>query len=211
MHISEGVLSAPVLLTGAAMTVAGTAIGLKKIDGDRMAQVGLMASTFFVASLVHVPIGPSAVHLILNGLVGLLLGWAAVPAILVALVLQAVFFQFGGITTLGVNTVIMATPAVIVYYLFRRFIKRNSWHLWVASFSCGAMAVFLGAFLMALALVTTDESFVTVAKLAVIAHVPVMLIEGVITAFCVSFLKKVQPNLLDNGYSIGSKVRVKNG
>ena len=61
--------------------MAGTAVGLKKIDYDRMAQVGLMASTFFVASLVHVPIGPSSVHLILNGLVGLMLGWAAVPAI----------------------------------------------------------------------------------------------------------------------------------
>lgn len=200
MHISEGILSAPVLLTGATITIAGTAIGLKKIDGDRMAQVGLMASTFFVASLVHVPIGPSAVHLILNGLVGLLLGWAAVPAILVALVLQSVFFQFGGITTLGVNTVIMAAPAVMAYYLFGRFVKKNSWQLWIASFCCGALAVLLGACLMALALVTTEESFLTVAKLAVVAHAPVMLIEGVITAFCVSFLKKVQPSLLSNGY-----------
>jgi cobalt/nickel transport system permease protein len=200
MHISEGVLSAPVLLSGAAIAVVGTAIGLKKIDYDRMAQVGLMAATFFVASLVHVPIGLSSVHLILNGLVGLLLGWAAVPAILVALVLQAVFFQFGGITTLGVNTVIMASPAVITYYLFGRFIKKNSLSLWAASFGCGTLAVFLGAFFMALALVTTEENFIPIAKLAIVAHLPVMLIEGVITAFCVSFVKKVQPALLSNGY-----------
>jgi cobalt/nickel transport system permease protein len=39
-----------------------------------------------VASLIHVPIGPSNAHLILNGLVGLLLGWGAFPAILVALI-----------------------------------------------------------------------------------------------------------------------------
>ena len=95
MHISEGVLSGPVLLSGAALAVAGTAIGLKKLDYDQVAKVGMLSAAFFVASLIHVPIGPSNAHLILNGLVGLLLGWAAFPAILVALVLQAVLFQFG--------------------------------------------------------------------------------------------------------------------
>jgi cobalt/nickel transport system permease protein len=77
------------------LVAAGTAIGLKKIDYDHLGRVGILSATFFVASLVHVPIWPSSVHLILNGVVGLLLGWAAFPAILVALLLQAVFFQFG--------------------------------------------------------------------------------------------------------------------
>jgi cobalt/nickel transport system permease protein len=27
----------------------------------------------------------------------------------------------------------------------------------------------------------------------IMAHIPVMLIEGIVTVFCVSFLKKVQP------------------
>ena len=85
MHISEGVLSAPVLLSGAALTAAGTAIGLKNLDYDHIAQVGILSATFFVASLIHVPIGPSSVHLLINGIVGLLLGWAAFPAILVGL------------------------------------------------------------------------------------------------------------------------------
>jgi hypothetical protein len=101
MHISEGVLSGPVLLSGAALAAAGTAIGLKKLDYDQIAKAGMLSGAFFVASLVHVPLGPMSVHLIMNGLVGLLLGWAAFPAILVALALQAVFFQFGGITALG--------------------------------------------------------------------------------------------------------------
>ncbi|MGD8881735.1 MAG: energy-coupling factor ABC transporter permease, partial [Desulfobacterales bacterium] len=92
MHISEGVLSGPVLISGGALTAAGTAIGLKKLDYDRIAQAGILAAAFFVASLIHVPIGPANAHLILNGLVGLLLGWAAFPVILVALVLQAVLF-----------------------------------------------------------------------------------------------------------------------
>jgi len=97
MHISEGVLSGPVLVSGAALAAVGTAIGLKKLDYDHIAQAGILSAAFFVASLIHVPIGPSNAHLILNGLVGLLLGWAAFPVILVALVLQAMLFQFGGI------------------------------------------------------------------------------------------------------------------
>ena len=54
----------------------------------------------------------------------------------------------------------------------------------------------MGALLVAASLLFTEESFFEVAGLAVAAHLPVMIIEGVITAFCVAFLKKVKPELL---------------
>jgi len=196
VHISEGVLSAPVLVSGGVLAAAGTAIGLKKIDYDQLARVGILSATFFVASLVHVPIGPSSVHLIMNGIVGLLLGWAAFPAILVALLLQAVFFQFGGITTLGVNTIIMALPAVICYYLFAPLLHKDRKFLLLAGFGCGFCAVLFGGVIVGLALMFTEENFLKVALLVVTAHIPVMVIEGIVTAFCVAFLKKVQPAML---------------
>ncbi|MFZ1954463.1 MAG: cobalt transporter CbiM [Desulfobacterales bacterium] len=196
MHISEGVLSAPVLVSGGVLAAAGTAIGLKKIDYDHLARVGILSATFFVASLVHVPIGPSSVHLILNGIVGLLLGWAAFPAILVALLLQAVFFQFGGITTLGVNTIIMALPAVICFYLFAPLMHKNQRILLLGGFGCGFCAVLFGAVIVGLSLMFTEENFLAVATLVATAHIPVMIIEGIVTAFCVVFLKKVQPVML---------------
>ena len=126
MHISEGVLSAPVLIGGAALAVAGTAIGLKKIDYDRIMTVAILSAAFFVASLVHVPIGPGSAHLLLNGLLGLMLGWAAFPSILVALLLQAVLFQFGGLTVLGLNTFNMAAPAVFCFYVFRPLLEKGN-------------------------------------------------------------------------------------
>ena len=196
MHISEGVLSAPVLISGGVLAAAGTALGLKKIDYDHIARVGILSATFFVASLVHVPIGPSSVHLIMNGLVGLLLGWAAVPAILVALLLQAVFFQFGGVTTLGVNTVTMALPAIICFYLFSPFMQKSRKVLLLAGFACGFCGVLFGAVLVGLALVFTGKNFLAVAWLVAVANLPIMIIEGIITAFCVAFLKKVQPGML---------------
>ena len=196
MHISEGVLSGPVLISGGVLAAAGTAIGLKKIDYDQLARVGILSATFFVASLVHVPIGPSNVHLIMNGLVGLLLGWAAFPAIMVALLLQGVFFQFGGFTSLGVNTIIMALPAVLCYYMFAPLLHKDRKFLLLAGFGCGFCAVFLGGIIVGLSLLFTEEDFFAVAALVISAHIPVMIIEGIVTAFSVAFLKKVQPAML---------------
>ena len=73
MHISEGVLSPAVLGAGAVLAAAGIVIGLRKLDYDRLMTVAILAAAFFVGSLIHVPIGPSSVHLILNGLLGMLL------------------------------------------------------------------------------------------------------------------------------------------
>ncbi len=196
MHISEGILSGPVLISGGALAAAGTAIGLKKLDYDRIAQAAILSAVFFVASLIHVPIGPANAHLILNGLVGLLLGWAAFPAILVALVLQAMLFQFGGITALGVNTVIMALPAVICYLVFSPFLHKRPLVALSAAFACGFLSVLLGVVILGLALIFTEENFFEVSVIVMAGHVPVMIIEGVITAVCVSFLKKVHPAML---------------
>jgi len=196
MHISEGVLSGSVLVSGGVLAAAGTAIGLKKLDYDRIANVSILSASFFVASLIHVPVGPSNIHLVLNGIVGLLLGWASFPAILVALSLQAVLFQFGGITSLGVNTIIMAMPSVLCYYLFRSMILKKSAVAFISAFACGFFSVFFSTVLVGLALMTTDENFLEISGLVVVAHFPIMIIEGIITAFFIIFIKKVQPSML---------------
>ncbi len=198
MHISEGILSAPVLFSGGALSLAGIAIGLKKIEYDHIAQVGLLSAAFFTASLVHVAIGPASVHLLLNGLVGLLLGWAAFPAIFVGLLLQAVLFQFGGLTVLGVNTFIMAAPAVLCAFFCSRFIggKELRAGALAAAFCCGFFSVGLSGVLVAFSLWFTEESFVDAAWLILAAHLPIMAVEGCITMFSVFFLHKVQPHAL---------------
>lgn len=199
MHISEGVLSAPVLVAGAAVAAAGVAVGLKQLDEERIPRAALLSAAFFVASLIHVPIGPSSAHLILNGLVGLLLGWAAFPAILVALILQGVLFGFGGITTLGVNTLIMAAPAVACHHLFGRLIHGGQRVALAGAFACGFLSVLLAGLVVALALTFTEAAFFEVAAAVVVANLPVMVVEGVVTGFCVAFLRRVQPDLLDAG------------
>jgi cobalt/nickel transport system permease protein len=136
-------------------------------------------------------------HLVLNGMTGVLLGWSAFPAILVALALQGLLFQFGGITTLGVNTFNMALPAIICFYLFKRWVRgKNNFVALMMAFFCGFLAVLLSGVMVAAALVFTGEPFLQVAKLVLFVHLPVMILEGVLTLFCIGFLRKVRPEIL---------------
>jgi cobalt/nickel transport system permease protein len=196
MHISEGVLSGQVLSAGAVIAVVGTGIGLKKIDYDKIVHVAILASAFFVASLIHINIGPASVHLILNGILGLLLGFAAIPAILTALLLQSVLFQYGGLTALGVNVVIMAFPAVLVHYLFLPLLGKSSKLNFTAGFLAGLFSILLSSLLLGAALWFTDKNFFETSFAIIITYIPVMLIEGVITGFCVTFLLKVYPEII---------------
>jgi cobalt/nickel transport system permease protein len=195
MHISEGILSAPVLISGAALATAGTMLGLKKLDLDRIIEVSMLTATFFIASLIHVPVGPASIHLVLNGLLGIMLGWACFPAILVGLLMQAVFFQYGGLTVLGVNTLTMAVPAVLCFYLVRP-LMRNPKTRPAAGFIAGSCAILLSAIGLALSLALTDSGFLATAKITIMANIPIMVIEGFITMFVVSFIGRVHPDLL---------------
>ena len=197
MHISDGVLSAPVWVGGYIITAGIAAISLKKIKAEDMPKVAVTTSAFFVASLIHIPLGPTSVHLVLNGLVGIILGPLSFISILLALALQAVLFQHGGITAIGANTIIMGIPALLCYKMFSfgtrwRFKQREV----VFGVIAGALGPLMGTLILALLLVSTGTAFIGVAKYAALAYLPVIIIEGIITGFIVSFLIKVKPEIL---------------
>ena len=199
MHISEGILPWPVLAAGAGLAAAGTFVGLKKLDYEHVPRVGVMAAAFFVVSLIHVPLPGTSVHLIGNGLAGLILGWQAFPAILVGLFLQALLFQFGGFTTLGVNTLDMALPAVLVGIAFRPLVSSRSGSLiriYSGGFLAGFLAVLMAGVLTALALTLAGNEFSLQAKIIFVAHIPIMIIEGIICALCIGFLWNMKPEIL---------------
>jgi len=196
MHISEGVLSAPVLLAGAVLSLIGLTLGLRKIKNEDIPKVAVLSSAFFVASLIHIPIGPASAHLVLNGLVGMLLGWSAFPAIFVGLVLQALLFQFGGLTTLGVNTFAMSMPAVISYYIFRKMLKKSKNIAFIGGALGGTSAVLLGTLFISMALIETEKSFFAVALTLFTMHLPIAFTEGIVTGFVVLYLKKLKPEAL---------------
>lgn len=201
MHISEGVLTPEVLVIGAAGAAVGLAIGLKRLKSEDIPKVALLTAAFFVASLIHVPVGPSSAHLILNGLLGVILGWQAFPAIFIGLTLQAVLFQFGGLTTLGINTLNMALPAVFAGWIVRFFLKGGRPGPLVLGMSglMAACSIMLSALMVSLALAFSGQGLETIGKLIFIVHIPIAAIEAVITASVVGFLLKVKPEVIAGG------------
>ena len=197
MHIVDGALSPEVLIGGGVLAVAGLGLGLRKLPIDKIPATGVLSATFFVASLIHVPVGPSSVHLIMSGLAGLVLGWTAFPALFVGLLLQAVFFGFGGLTVLGVNTVNIALPAVIVGLLFRGMVCRsNPVAAAVMGGVAGAFSIALTTMFVAISLALSGDAFIPAAKLVFFAHIPIMIIEGLVSAAAVYLIAKVKPALL---------------
>ncbi|WPL16404.1 Energy-coupling factor transporter probable substrate-capture protein NikMN [Thiorhodovibrio winogradskyi] len=196
-HIPDGVLSAPVLTLGAVVTAGMLAVALRRLDDERLPQTAVLAATFFVASLISIPLGPSSVHLLLNGLMGLLLGWMAVPALFVALMLQAVFFGFGGLVVLGVNTMNLALPALFCAAALRAPLRRaDPPQAWLIGTLAGVAGVLLTGVAVALSLALSGKPFVPAAKTLVVISLPLAVVEGLITATIVSFLLRVAPELV---------------
>jgi cobalt/nickel transport system permease protein len=131
VHISDGVLTGPWLVGGFALAAALALVGAWRIRDEEIPKVALLTAAFFVASLIHVRVPPTSVHLVLNGLVGVILGRRSCLAIPVGLFLQASLIGHGGFSTLGVNSCVMVLPALLAGLLFAG-LRRLPWvqHPW---------------------------------------------------------------------------------
>src|SRR5437762_4677671 len=133
VHISDGVLAWPWWSGGFALAGVLALLGAWRIRDEEIPQTALLAAAFFVASLIHVPVPTTSVHLLLNGLVGVILGRRAALAIPVGLFLQAALLGHGGYSTLGINSCILVLPALLAWQLFavlqRLPLLRRKWSL----------------------------------------------------------------------------------
>lgn len=201
MHLSEGVLHSSTLLIGAVGAVLGLAIGLKKMTGDKLALTALFSAAFFVASTIHIPVGIGSVHLILNGIAGLFLGWRVFPAFLIALTLQALMFSFSGLAVLGVNLCIMALPAVVVRLSVFPWLKANfcRQRLIVSGILSGVIGVG-GAALLASCVLAFDGSnqYHDLISLLLVSHLPVFVVDSLISVGVLLTLAKMLPSAFEN-------------
>jgi cobalt/nickel transport system permease protein len=200
VHISDGVLSPIFLAIGFAVAVILLIPAVIRVQEDEIPRIGLLTAAFFVASLIHVRIGITSVHLLLTGLVGVVLGRRAPLAIAVALPLQAFLLGHGGFTALGVNAVVMTVPALVAGALFRLFCDtrpiRPARAMAVGMF-VGAVAVILTAALYASVLMIAGvEDFWLIATAGFVMHLPLAAIEALIVGFAAGYLARVKPELL---------------
>jgi ABC-type Co2+ transport system permease subunit len=248
--------------------------GAWRVRDEEIPRIALMAAAFFVVSLVHFKVGPTSVHVLLNGLLGVMLGRRAAVAIPIALLLQAALGFHGGFLSLGVNSCVMTLPALLAGVLFV-VLERSGWAQqgWVRTVLAGvgaavgllgivffvvlvatnhwdrllvldagpawrivlhpaalgcAAAVGLGAawaerrlrsppeFALGLAvgavgvlatvvlnalvlLLGGKEQWHQIVTVVIVAHLPLVLVEGVVVGFTVQFLARVRPDLLGAG------------
>jgi cobalt/nickel transport system permease protein len=211
MHISDGYLPASTCIGGYALTGLVTWYSLRQIKREKdptesIPKASLLAAAFFASSSLTIPLPPSSVHPLLNGLLGIVLGYYAFPAILAGLFFQAAMLSHGGLTTLGINALTAGVPALLAHYLFqlsRPLRLRNLWLTSAISFIGGAGGVAITVLMLFGLLIANIPADIdagversTIISTLVIAHITLMLLEGAFTATAVSFLQKTKPELL---------------
>jgi len=197
LHISDGILSTPVIAGGWVVAAGLTAVCLRKVQLEEIPKISVLTAMFFVADLIHVPAGPTSVHLILNGLMGIILGIRAFPAVLLGVTLQTILLGHGGVTVIGENAVNLGGGALVAYGVWQlRHLTRFRRREVVFGALAGACGVFSSGMLMATALLLTGREFLVQAQLVVATHAVIMVLEAIVAGACAGFLIKVKPEAL---------------
>ena len=213
MHIPDGLLPPTDCILGYGITGGVTWFSLRQIDrqGDAQQQIpkaSLLTAAFFVASLIHIPVPPASIHLVLNGVMGIVLGYYAFPAILIGLLFQTIFFHHGGLSSLGVNAVIMGVPALVAHYIWslRRIpIFDRTWATNIFAFGASSITILLSAFVFVLLTfynIAPDLDIAmeqTAILTSLIGYGVQAVIEGLLTVMLINFLLKVKPEIMEIG------------
>ncbi|MDD4880854.1 MAG: cobalt transporter CbiM [Gallionellaceae bacterium] len=122
MHIPDGYLSPATCLVTYAITLPFWYLALQRVKRllhTRMVPLLAVFSAFsFVIMMFNLPLpGGTTGHAVGVAVAAIVLGpWAAMVAISIALLIQAVFFGDGGITTFAANSLNMAVVGSLVAY-----------------------------------------------------------------------------------------------
>jgi len=203
VHIADGVLSPVTLGIGLAVSIALLMLGCYRLREDEIAKTGVFTAILFVASLIHPPIPGAKVHLLLNGMAGMLLGTRVGLAVAIALTLQALLLSHGGWYAVGVNTATIGLPGLLVALIFtviKRMLslKKRVTRLFVGGLLggigvCGTLILY---YLVLRYGAISGEDLQTLATIAFVWHVPVLIVEIIFSALLFDFLYRIKPELL---------------
>ncbi|MEZ6140547.1 MAG: CbiM family transporter [Zavarzinella sp.] len=193
VHIADSILSTTYVEVGYLLATLLIAVGSYRFSESDIVRVGMLSAVFFVASTINIRVGPTSVHLLMNGLLGVILGRKAVLAISIGLLLQVLLLAHGGYSSLGCNIVIISLPALMAGSIFR-FLRKTPM---VAGALAGAFAVTGAVVLNWLVLVAGgNEDWRYLATVMGFAHLPIIGIEAAIVGATVKYLAKAKPELL---------------
>ena len=121
LHVPDGVLPGWLALAGWIITAVILAFCLYRIRHTEIKRkiplIGIISALMIVS--MTLPIVPIAYHLNLSVIAGIILGPAVAFISIFIVDIIIAMFGHGGITVVGVNTVVVGAEAFIGYYLFQ--------------------------------------------------------------------------------------------
>ncbi|GEA16443.1 cobalamin biosynthesis protein CbiM [Moorella sp. E308F] len=126
LHIPDGVIAPAWLVVGYAVTALALALAVRQAGREdlrkKLPRLGFVSAFMLLA--MNVPLGLLPVHLNLTVLAGILLGpWLGLVAVFIVNLILALTGH-GGITVVGLNTLVVGSEAIMGYYLFFAFRQR---------------------------------------------------------------------------------------
>lgn len=156
MHIPDGFISPKMYIPAYTVSAGLWAYGARKVkkelDIETIPRLAVMTALAFVLMMIAVPLpGGTSAHATGIGLLAVLFGpWIAFLSISLVLLLQALLFGIGGITTLPINALAMGMAGGTVGAYSFRILRTHNCN--AALFTAGWLSVTTAAALTAVAL-----------------------------------------------------------
>lgn len=210
MHMADALISPPVGAVMWAASAATTAYCAKRLreeaDTSRIPLMGVSGAFVFAAQMVNftIPGTGSSGHLGGGLLLAVLLGPEAAFLVMASvLTIQALFFADGGLLALGANIFNLgALPAFLAYALVYRRITATSQarlRLIVGALLAAVVALEAGAFGVVVETAASgiaELPFVSFFVAMLPIHLAIGIVEGLVTAAVLAFVREAQPEIL---------------
>jgi len=123
LHIPDGVLPGWLVMSGWLLTALILAFSIYRTRSTELKRkiplIGIISALMIVC--MTIPIAPIAYHINLSVIAGIILGPALAFISIFIVDLIIAMFGHGGITVVGLNTVVVGAEAFIGFYLFQLF------------------------------------------------------------------------------------------
>lgn len=206
MHIPDGFLDAKTWVSLDVVSFGAVSYAVRKtsevLEEKSVPMMGVMAAFIFAAQMLNFPVfGGTSGHLLGATLAVVMLGpWPAVLVMTAIFVIQALFFQDGGLLALGANVFNMAVVAPLAAYSIYSIIKRlvsGDRGILVGVFVASWVTVVLAAALTAIELTVSGTTSLLIALTSMISvHAVIGLGEAMITMTIVAFVLQVRRDMV---------------
>ena len=201
LHIPDGYLDPIIALITYLITIMYGIFILRRgeaLNEEKITEMTVIAAGIFVAQMLNWPIpGGTSLHFVGGALAAILYGLKGAFIIMfLVLLVQAVVFHDGGITTLGANVLNMGIIAPVVgYYIYKLITTKTNIKNkeFIGAFLGGWLSITLAGIACGIELGLSTQFIyglsVSVPVMA-IGHFLLGIVEGIITALVIRYLRR---------------------